>query len=448
MSHARSIPLGIVLYPSGHHVAAWMDPRTPADAATSFTHYIRSARIAEAAKLDFVFVSDRLGVVDASSAALAGVDEWSHGFEALTLASALAAVTNRIGVVATSSTSFSEPYALARQISSLDLISGGRGGWNLVTSSLLAEAENFSESFDFRHAARYERAEEFIDVLLGLWDSWEEGAFIRDRAAGLVFDPDKLHALDHHGKYFRSRGPLNVPPSAQRRPVIVQAGSSEAGMHLAGRVAEIVFTAQPDLPKAKIFYADVKSRARAFGRNEDDVLVLPGIFPVIGRTEAQAKEIFEELQDRISAPVGLALLETYLGDVDLSGVELDGPLPPLPAINSMKSRQGLIVSMAREEGLTVRQLIKRIAGSRGHLQVVGTASSIADQIEDWVQQRGADGFAVLPPTFPEGLDGFVGDVVPELRRRGLVRTDYGGTTLRDHLGLSIPISSHRRARHQ
>lgn len=442
MSSPHLIPLGVVLYPSGHHVAAWADPRTPANAAVDPQHYIRSARQAEAAKLDFVFVSDRLGIPDAAPDALARVDEWSHGFEALTLTAALAAATSRIGLIATASTSFTEPYFLARQIASLDLISAGRAGWNLVTSSLPAEALNFSPSLSFDHATRYERAEEFLDVLLGLWDSWEESAFVRDRDSGLVFDPARLHKLDHDGKYFRSRGPLNVPPSAQKRPVIVQAGSSDPGIRLAARAGEIVFTAQPDLAKAKLFRAEIKARARTFGRSAEDVLVLPGIFPVVGRTETEAREIFEELQSRISPQVGLSLLETYLGDVDLSGADLDGPLPPLPESNSIKSRQGLLVALATRENLTIRQLIKRIAGARGHWQVVGTAQSIADQMEEWVREGAADGFAVLPPTFPQGLSAFVNEVVPELRRRGRVREDYAGATLREHLGLARPLSRH------
>ena len=431
------LKLGAFLYFTGHHVAAWRHPL--ASSGDEFRHFADFARAAEAAKFDAVFLADSVGVrlrnlEAASHKAHTGVSV----FEPLTLLSALAVVTERIGLVATASTSFTEPYNLARQFASLDQLSGGRAGWNLVTSSDQDVAHNFSHATPIRHADRYERAEEFADVVTGLWDSWEDDAFLRDRASGRYFDPAKLHVLDHRGKHFGVRGPLNVPRSPQGRPVVVQAGSSEAGKELVARTAEAIFTAQLTLEDAVAFYADVKGRLARYGRSPDDLKIMPGAFPVVGRTEAEAREKFEELQALVQPVVGLDLISGLAGGTDLSGLPVDGPLPTLPDTESSKSRQNLLIDLARRENLSIRDLYLRVAGARGHWQIVGTAEQIADQLEERFVHYGADGFNIMAPIVPGGLTDFIELVIPELRRRGLFRSEYEGRTLRENLGLQRP----------
>ena len=439
----RKIVLGTILYPSGHHVAAWRHPSTQVDANIDVAHYIAAARSAEAAGFEIAFISDRLGVPKSRAEALRRVDEWSHGFEALTLASAVATATRTIGVVATASTTFSEPYNLARQFASLDLISNGRIGWNVVTSSLQQESDNFNPGPDFDHAARYARADEFVDAVLALWQSWNPDGFVRDKRSGVFFSPGAVRSVDHDGQYFRSKGPLNVIPSRQGRPLLVQAGSSDAGRALAARTADVVFTAQTDIVSARGFYQDIKRRRAIVGKSADEVLVLPGIFPVIGRTKAEAEDKYAALQDLIQPDVALALLETYLGDVDLSGIDIDGPLPALPVSNAIRSRQALLTELARKESLSVVALARRIAGARGHWQVIGTPEAIAGQIEDWAASGAADGFMLLPPTFPDGQDDFIDTVVPLLRGRGLLNPGPSTGPLRERLGLP-PHAQNRR----
>ena len=431
------LKLGAFLYFSGHHVAAWRHPE--AWAGDQLNHYVDFARMAEAAKFDAVFLADGVGV------RLRNVEAASHKahsgvalFEPLTLLSALSVATQRIGLVATASTSFTEPYNLARQFASIDHLSGGRAGWNLVTSADPDAAYNFGHVAPIPHADRYERAEEFADVVLGLWDSWEDDAFLRDRASGRYFDAEKLHVLDHKGAHFQVLGPLNTPRSPQGHPVVVQAGSSDPGKELAARTAEAIFTAQLTLADAVAFYADVKGRLARYGRAPDDLKVMPGVFPVVARTESEAREKFEALQDLVQPVVGLDLLAGLTGGQDLSGYPVDGPLPQLPASEAGKSRQSLLIDLARRENLTIRQLYLRIAGARGHWQLVGTPEQIADQLEERFVNYGADGFNIMAPIVPGGLADFIDLVVPELRRRGLFRTEYEGTTLRDHLGLKRP----------
>lgn len=431
----RKIVLGTILYPSGHHVAAWRHPSTQVDANIDVTHYINAARDAEAAGFEIAFISDRLGIPKSRAEALRRIDEWSHGFEALTLAAAVATATRTIGVVATASTTFNEPYNLARQLASLDLISNGRIGWNIVTSSLQQESDNFNSGPDFDHAARYARADEFVDAVTALWRSWNPEGFVRDKESGVFFEAGAVASADHQGRYFRSKGPLNVIPSRQGRPLLVQAGSSDAGKALAAKTADVVFTAQTDIVSARGFYQDIRKHRTASGRSPDDVLVLPGIFPVIGATKTEAEDKYAELQNLIQPDVALSLLETYLGDADLSGVDIDGPLPDLPVSNSIRSRQALLTELARKEGLSVGALARRIAGARGHWQVIGTPEEIAGQIEDWTVSGAADGFMLLAPTFPEGQDDFIGTVVPLLRARGLLNPGPETGSLRERLGL-------------
>jgi FMN-dependent oxidoreductase (nitrilotriacetate monooxygenase family) len=407
-----------------------------------FENYIELAQLAEAAKFDTIFFADGVGVrlkdIEAASRkAHSGV----YPFEPITLLSALSAVTKHIGLIATASTSYSDPFNLARQFSSLDHLSGGRAGWNLVTSSDPDAAFNFGHESHILHADRYERAEEFADVVLGLWDSWEDDAFPRDREAGVYFDKDKLHVLDHKGKHFKVRGPLNTPRTPQGHPVVVQAGASEPGKELAARTAEAIFAAQITLDEAVGFYADVKGRMAKYGRDQDELKIMPGIFPVVAPTQAEAEDKFAQLQDLIQPIVGLNMLAGLSGGLDLSQYDIDGPLPDaVPETNAGKSRQSLLLDLARRENLTIRQLYLRIAGARGHWQVVGTPQHIADQLEERFEARGADGFNVMAPIMPGGLKDFIDLVVPELRRRGLFRTEYEGATLRENLGLKRPTN--------
>jgi FMN-dependent oxidoreductase (nitrilotriacetate monooxygenase family) len=432
-----TLRLGAFFYATGHHVAGWRHPSSEADGGLNLERYVGWARRAEAAKFDLVFLEDGTGIRDGNLRSSERTARSAH-FEPVTLLSALAAVTSRIGLVATTSTSFNEPYNVARRFASLDHLSGGRAGWNLVTSTTDAEAANFGTDQIARHTDRYERAEEFVDVVLGLWSTWDDGAVIIDRASGQFSKPDGFRPLNHRGKHFEVRGPLNISRTPQGQPVLVQAGSSGPGKDLAARTAEIVFTANQTLDEAVAFYGDLKERMGRFGRDRDDLKVMPGLFPVVGRTEAEARAKFDALQDLIDPVVGLALLERMVGGFDLSGYDPDGPVPELPEAEGAKSRQQLMFDLARREGLTLRQLYLRIAGARGHSQIVGTPAQIADEMEERFRAKGADGFNIMPATLPGGLDDFIELVLPELRRRGLFRSEYEGRTLRDHLGSRPP----------
>jgi FMN-dependent oxidoreductase (nitrilotriacetate monooxygenase family) len=439
MADKPKLKLGAFLYPTGHHIAAWRHPDAQADAGSNFAHYVELAQLAEAGKFDLIFMADGVGTRGTDVDALSRTaTRYVAQFEPITLLSALAAVTRNIGFVATASTSYNEPYHIARKFASLDHISGGRAGWNLVTSSSEHEAHNFGRDEHYAHGERYERAEEFADVVTGLWDTWEEGAFPRDKQSGLYFDPEKQHVLNHKGKFFKVRGPLNVARSPQGHPVLVQAGSSDPGKELAARTAEVVFTAHQTFEDAKSFYTDLKGRLGKYNRHPDDLKVMPGIFPVVGRTISEAEEKFEQIQQLIHPVVGMSLLSGMTGGVDLSTYPLDGPVPALPETNASKSRQRLLLDLAHREKLTIRQLYLRIAGARGHRQIVGTPAQIADEMQHWFTGGAADGFNVMPPHLPVGLRDFVDLVLPELRRRDLFRNEYEGKTLRQNLGLRTP----------
>jgi FMN-dependent oxidoreductase (nitrilotriacetate monooxygenase family) len=439
MARNEKLSLGAFLLFTGHHVAAWRHPSS--SDSQSLADFASFAKAAEDAKFDAVFLADGVAFRgDDFDAASHKAHSGVYPFEPLTLLSALAATTSRIGLVATASTSFTEPFNLARQFASLDRLSEGRAGWNLVTSAEPAAAFNFGHQTPILHADRYARAEEFADVVLGLWDSWDDDAFVRDRDAGLYFNREKLHILDHVGEHFRVKGPLNIPRSPQGRPVLVQAGSSEPGKELAARTAEVIFTAQQTLQEAVAFYADVKGRLAKHGRIADDLKILPGVFPVVGRTESEAQDKFGELQALISPEVGLNLLASFLGDADILNYPVDGPIPALRQTEGGKSRQALLVELARRENLNVRDLYLRIAGARGHWQIVGTPIQIADQLQQRFENYGADGFNIMSPILPTGLTDFIELVLPELRRRNLFRTEYEGRTLRDHLGLKRPAN--------
>jgi FMN-dependent oxidoreductase (nitrilotriacetate monooxygenase family) len=431
----RQIKLGAFLIGNGHHVAAWRHPDADL-AGNPFELYRRSAEIAERALFDTIFFADSLAVDEGHlSHGAARLD----GLEPLTLLGALAASTRHIGLIATATTTYNEPFHVARKFASLDRISNGRAGWNLVTSDNAAEAGNFGRDEHVAHADRYARAREFYDVVTGLWATWEEGAILADKAGGRYFDPSRVHRLDHRGAHFRVKGPLNVAPSPQGRPIVVQAGSSEAGKTLAAQTADVAFTAQPTLAAAQAFYADLKGRLAQYGREPDELKIMPGVFVVVGETESEAQDKFQQLQDLVDPRAGVALLGRMIGNFDLSGYPIDGPLPELPVTDSgQRSRQQLFVDLARRENLTIRQLYLRIAGGRGHFTLIGTAKQIADELQSWFEQGAADGFNVMPPLLPGGLEDFAKYVVPELQRRGLFRTQYEGTTLRDRLGLPRP----------
>ncbi|MBD2095771.1 LLM class flavin-dependent oxidoreductase [Trichocoleus sp. FACHB-591] len=446
MSKKRQLRLGAFLPGSGHHVASWRHPEAQADGGLNFQHYKQIAQTAERGKFDMLFLADGVAVRDRGQTPeeLSRSGKVVH-FEPFTLLSALSAVTERIGLTATVSTTYNEPFHLARKFASLDYLSGGRAGWNLVTSATEAEALNFNRDKHMEHTLRYERAREFVEVVTKLWDSWEDDAFVRDQASGVYFEADKLHIPNHKGTHFSVRGPLNVARPIQGYPVLIQAGSSEDGKNLAAQTAEVIFTAQQTLEEAQAFYADVKGRLVQYGRNPDHLKIMPGVFPVIGRTEQEAKEKFQQIQDLIHPQVGLALLGGMIGGFDLSQYPLDGPLPDLPETNGGKSRQKLLTDLARRENLTIRQLYQAIAGARGHRQILGTPEQIADQLEEWFVDDAADGFNIMPPYLPGGLDEFVDLVIPELQRRGLFRIEYEGHTLRENLGLPRPANQFVKA---
>jgi FMN-dependent oxidoreductase (nitrilotriacetate monooxygenase family) len=432
--------LGAFLMNTGHHVAAWRHPDAWAEHGLEFAHYKKVAQTAEQAKFDMAFLADGVAVRrDHNLDALSRSGQLVH-FEPLTLLSALSAVTDHIGLVATASTTYNEPYHIARKFASLDYLSHGRAGWNVVTSASEAEAKNFNRDKHMEHALRYERAREFLQVVKGLWDSWDDDAFIRDKESGVYFEPDKLHVLNHKGKHFSVKGPLNVARPVQGYPVIVQAGASDDGQDFAAQTAEVIFTAQQTLEEAQTFYAGIKKQLAKYGRTPDQLKIMPGVFPVIGHTEKEAKEKYDQLQNLIHPSVGLALLSGNIGGFDLSSYPLDGPLPDLPETNLNKSRQKLVTDLARRENLTIRQLYQAIAGARGHWTIWGTPIQIADRLEEWFVNDAADGFNIMPPYLPGGLDDFVELVLPILRERGLFRTEYEGRTLRENLGLARPAN--------
>ncbi len=439
------LKLGMFLRPAGHHLVAWRHPQSHADAGVNFRSFVEVARIAERGLFDMLFSADSAtasSVFDENGLRRMHYVAWIEPF---TLMASLAAVTTHIGLVCTASTTFEEPFSLARRFASLDLVSGGRAGWNLVTSGNHTAAFNFSRDEHMAKHDRYLRAREFAEVVTGLWDSWEDDAFIRDRESGIFFDPAKMHTLGHRGEHFKVMGPLNVARSPQGRPVLVQAGASDDGKELAAETAEVVFAASPTIEEGRAFYADVKGRMAKYGRDPDDLKVMPGFYVTVAPTQAEAQAKRAALQDLIHPEVGLALLVQRTG-LDLSGYDVDGPLPDVDPEHAISSRATLLSDMARREGLTIRQLYTRIAGGRGHYDICGTPHYIADVMEEWFRTGAADGFNIMPPILPAGLEDFVDLVVPELQRRGLHRTCYEGTTLREHLGLRRPENIHARAR--
>ena len=435
MKQNRQLRLGAFMRPTTIHTGAWRYPGAFPDANFNLAHIRRFARTLERGRFDAFFMADHLAVLNMPIEAL----KRSHtvtSFDPLTLLPALAVDTEHLGLIATASTTFEQPYLIARRFASLDHISGGRAGWNVVTTSNPDAALNFGREEHMEHDERYARAREFVDVVTGLWDSWADDAFERDVESGIYFDPEKLHVLNHKGRYLQVRGPLNIARPVQGWPVIVQAGASEAGRQLAAETAEVVFAAGGRLPDAQAFYADVKGRMEALGRNRDHLKILPGAFVVVGETVDEAREKRARLDSLVHYDSAIASLSIALGH-DASVFDPDAPLPEIPQSNASKTSRDRVVAMAKRENLTVRQVAQRLGGYSG-LAFVGTPKTIADSMEEWLIGEGCDGFNVMFPFVPEGLDDFVDKVVPELQRRGLFRREYEGRTLRENLGLPKP----------
>lgn len=424
--------LGVFCMATGNHVAGWRLPGsfTSNEDIAALTHI---ARVAEAGKLDFIFVADGL------SASVGDHPGTIARFEPFTLMSALSMRTHRIGLIGTASSTYTEPYNLARLVSSLDHLSGGRAGWNVVTTSTVQAAANFGAEAPPEHDLRYEMAAEFVDVVQGLWDSWEDGARLADRDSGRYVDPAKIHALDHKGRFFAVKGPLNSSRSCQGRPVIVQAGASAAGRAFASRYAEAIFTVQQDIEEARAFYRQTKQDVAAQGRAPDQCKILPGLFPVIGRTDEEARATLASFVDMVDARSALNTLSERLGH-DMSGYDLDAPMPELPPSAHIHSYAAVVRTLARRPGCTLRDIYNIFAVSRAYLVACGSPATIADLMEEWFTSGACDGFMVVPATFPGTFDRFVEGVVPELQRRRLFRSAYVGRTLRDHLGLDRPAN--------
>jgi FMN-dependent oxidoreductase (nitrilotriacetate monooxygenase family) len=442
----RQLHLNLFIHGRGHHEASWRHPASSPLALTDIRYYQDLAQRAEAALFDSIFLADQLALGDDAAQA---ARTW---LEPVTVLAAVAAVTTKIGMIATCSTTYTEPFNLARQFGSLDHISNGRVGWNIVTSWLATAAANYGGAGQLSHTDRYARAEGYMAVVMALWDSWAQDAVIDDRANGRYARPDRIRAIDHKDEHYQVAGPLNLPRTPQGRPVFVQAGSSDTGRRFAARHAEAVFTAHMEKATAQAFYADLKSLIAAEGRLPEQVLILPGLSPMIAATEAEAQRLTRELNELSDPEVGRKRLSGRFGGCDFSHLPLDRPLVPedFPAPSSVeaaRSRTEVILSLVRRENPTLRQLLGTLAGARGHFTFAGTPEQVADLIEDWFTDGAADGFNIMPPLLPSMLDVFSAEVIPLLQRRGLFRTAYAGKTLRDHYGLPWPKSAFDEAAH-
>jgi alkanesulfonate monooxygenase len=435
MATSRQLRLAAFMRPASIHTGAWRYPGAFPDANFNLAHTVRFIQKLEEGRFDAFFMADHMAVLNMPVEAL----KRSHtvtSFEPFTLLSALAMVTQHIGLIATGSTTFDAPYHIARRFASLDHLSNGRAGWNIVTTSNPDAALNFGLEEHMEHGERYQRAREFYDVVTGLWDSFADDAFVRDVESGIYFDPAKMHVLNHKGKYLSVRGPVNIARPVQGWPVIVQAGASESGRQLAAETAEAVFTAQSSIEAGRAFYADVKGRMRKLGRDPDHMKILPGCFVVVGETVEEARAKRAKLDSLVHYANAIGTLSIALG-TDASKFDPDGPLPEIPETNASKSGRDRAIALARKENLTVRQLAQRLGG-HGGLAMIGTPKTIADEMQAWLETEASDGFTIQFPYLPGGLDDFVDKVVPELQRRGIFRKDYEGKTLRENLGLPRP----------
>lgn len=438
----RQLVLNVFFQRFGHHLAAWRHPSSTGSGRPDLDWWLRAAKLAEAAKFDTFFLADFIGR-SGEIGPQTGRSGISYQFEPFTLLSAIARETRHIGLVATVNTNYDQPYNVARRFASLDHISNGRAGWNIVSSFSEHTAKNFGIKEARGHAERYERAEEFVEVAKALWDTWDGDAFDHpDRAAGVFYDPASSHPLKHEGKYYSSEGLLDLPRPIQGYPVFVQAGNSETGREFAARVAEMTYCSATSLEVAQAYYADVKGRMAKYSRDQDQLKIAPGLSVVVAESDAEAQDKFNELQNLVD------LTNLEFGGFDLSGYDLDGPLPDLPyqAGANGKGRFQQQLELARRENLTIRQLVLRFRVARGHLQAIGSVKTVADTIEQWFVERGADGFNVVPPYLPQGFEDFTRLVVPELQRRGIFRTEYEGKTYRDNIGLQRPENPNTRKR--
>jgi len=436
----RRMHLNLFIQSRGHHEASWRHPASSPLALTDIRYYQDLARRAEAGLFDSIFLADQLAMGEDGAAA---GRTW---LEPITVLAALSLSTTRIGLIATASTTYTEPFNLARQFASIDHMSGGRVGWNIVTSWAAAAARNYGGDGQVSHADRYARGEEFMTVVKALWDSWADDAIVDDRAKGLYARADRIRSVNHRGEHYKVAGPLNMPRGPQGRPVFVQAGSSDTGRRFAARHAEAIFTAQMEKATAQAFYADLKALVVAEGRPLDQALILPGLSPLIAPTEAEARRMAHELNDLTDPEIGRKRLSGRFGGHDFSHLPLDKPLsvedfPDPGTVEAARSRTEVIVGLVRRETPTLRQLLAYLAGARGHYVTAGTPEQIADLMVEWFKDAAADGFNVMPPLLPSMLDVFVAEVIPILQRRGLFRTAYEGQTLRDHYGLARPASA-------
>jgi FMN-dependent oxidoreductase (nitrilotriacetate monooxygenase family) len=430
--------LALFLFP-GHHLGAWRLPDAIPEFDVGVEHYVRAAQLAEEAKLDAIFFEDQAAIPRANDLLKGDRYGAAHPraihFDPMMLLPALAMTTQYLGLAATSTATFNEPYNVARRFASIDFISNGRAGWNLVTSFNENEAQNFGLDAHLEHGKRYARASEFIDVVTGLWDSWEPGAVTRDKATGRYFDVDKMHFLQHEGPFFKVRGPLTMGRSPQGRPVIFQAGSSEPGRELAARTADVVFTLQSDIAGSRAFRDDMRERAVRFGRDPDKIKILPGIIPIVGPTDAEAEAFRAQMRDLIPEELAISHLMPHSGGVNFRDYDLNGPMPDLPDTNAGKSHRQAIMDLARRGNLSILQTA-RIFAEGSYFKMVGAPATVADMMQDWFEAGACDGFLAVPTHYPRGVEDFTRLVVPELQRRGLFRTAYSGRHLREHLGVT------------
>lgn len=433
----KQLKLGHMIEGAGRTWTDWRHPNAQPGASTDLKYYQAHAKLAEQGKFDFLFIADSLFITEKSS------PHYLNRFEPVTLLSALAAVTSHVGLVATVTASYAEPFNVARQFASLDHLSGGRAGWNVVTSWLDGTAANFSKTEHLGHDDRYRRAEEFVQVVRGLWDSWEDDALVHDKAAGVFFDPAKLHTLNHQGEFFKVQGPLNIARSAQGQPVIFQAGSSDSGRNFAARNADAIFVGQDSIEEARAYYRDVKARATGFGRDPNSLFILPALSPVVGSTEAEAEALWHERANLVSIEAALRMLGRNFNDYDFTQHELDAPFPEFgkEALNSSQGAVLKVTQAAREEGLTLRDVALRFATPRGNF--VGTPEQLADKFELWLESGGSDGF-VIGESLPGQFQRLVETVIPILQKRGSFRQDYEGSTFRENLGIDVPENRYTR----
>jgi FMN-dependent oxidoreductase (nitrilotriacetate monooxygenase family) len=429
------------LMQTGGHIAGWRHPDAAPAALTDIAYFRQCAATAERGLFDGVFIADSVGYPPAKSADVFACLE-TPKLDPASIIAHLSATTSQIGFICTASTSYSQPYELARRLASIDHISGGRIGWNMVASTMENEAHNFGRASHYGHSERYERAEEFVQVAKRLWDSWEDGAMLADKDSGRYIDPAKLHGVAYQGEHFSVAGPLNVPRGPQGHPVLVQAGASDVGKRFAARHAEVIFTSHPSPETARVFRQEMHVLLAEIGRAPDSLKIMAAITPIVAPSTQEALAIQQQLDALIPVPVAIGKLEGLLGNFDLSTYDPDGPLPEVPQSTMSQSTWEQVVGLARRENLTIAQLARRVAAGRTSRTIAGTASEIADELQHWHESGAADGFVIAPAYLPAGLEAFVDHVVPELQRRGLFRKAYEGETLRDRLGLARPANGY------